>query len=94
MRDFIAWIAAFAAIVAAGFWIMSAVAKEPAPKQTAGVGALLGGYLIVRDAHGNRLDLPRTLQKQSMWNRWAAISAAAGAVLAAILLLLPQACQG
>jgi hypothetical protein len=90
MRDFMAWMAAAAAIVAAVFLIMSAVAKEPAPQGTEGVGGLLGGYLIVRDARGRRLDLPRTLQKQSKWNRWAAISAAVGAILGALILLLPE----
>jgi hypothetical protein len=60
------WAAALSSIIAVALWITSTMVREPAPKETAGVGALLGGYLIVRDGRGRRLDLPGTLQRQSL----------------------------
>ena len=82
----IAWAAAISAFLAAVFWVMAARAREDAPPETAGVGALLGGYLVSRDAKG-RYDLHRTLEKQSRWNSCAAWSAAVAAVLSIGLLL-------
>jgi hypothetical protein len=70
-----------AALVAAFFWAGSTLVEVPAPAETGGVGALLGGWLIALNTKGNRIDLPATLQRQSKWNKWAAWAAAASAIL-------------
>ncbi|CAM3147082.1 hypothetical protein JHFBIEKO_0244 [Methylobacterium mesophilicum] len=48
-----------------------------------------GGYLISKDASGNRIDLHDTLKEQTKWNRWAALAAAASAVLTGLAALIP-----
>lgn len=67
------------AAVSAYCWFMSARAEVPAGPDTAGVGALLDGGLVVKNANGDRVDLIDTMVLQSKWNRWAAIAAAISA---------------
>jgi hypothetical protein len=93
LRDILAWAATISALIAVVFWLLSAVfwllsawARVPAPPDTGGVGALFGGYLIGQDAKG-RYDLHATLEKQSFWNKCAAIAAAIAAFAGAILSL-------
>jgi hypothetical protein len=82
-------LAALAAVAAAILWWISATVSEPAPPETAGVGALLGGYLISLDRKGNRIDLHKTLEKQSRWSAWAAIAAGVAAALSAVAVCIP-----
>jgi hypothetical protein len=82
-------LAAIAATAAAILWWISATISEPAPPETAGVGALLGGYLISLDRNGKRIDLHKTLEKQSYWSARAAIAAGASALLGAIAVWFP-----
>ena len=63
------------AAVSAFCWFMSARAEVPAEANTAGVGALLDGGIVVKNAKGDRVDLIDTMVLQSKWNRWAAIAA-------------------
>lgn len=60
-------------------WVMSARSEVAARPDTAGVGALLGGDIIIKNTAGERIDLIDTMAKQSKWNRWAAVSAAIAA---------------
>ncbi|MCS3741980.1 hypothetical protein FHX16_003972 [Rhizobium sp. BK661] len=76
------WIAALAGLLAALFWYRAAIAEVPAPKDTAGVGALLGGWLISL-SKGKRIDLHKTLELQARWNTRAATAACIGALATA-----------
>lgn len=63
------------AAISAFCWFMSARAEVPAGANTAGVGALLDGGIIIKNAKGDRVDLIDTMVLQSKWNRWAAVAA-------------------
>jgi len=80
---------AVAATIAAAMWFKSAVVSVPAPADTAGVGALLGGYLISRDKKGRRIDLHETLREQSRWSAYGTIAAGVSAIFAAIAAFYP-----
>ena len=88
MNQILAWAAAGVAVVAAAFWITSTTVSVSAPLGTKGDGALPNGHLIARDPWGNRIDLSATLQRQSHWNKRAAIVTAASSVLAALALAI------
>ncbi|MDA9400657.1 hypothetical protein XH79_18170 [Bradyrhizobium sp. CCBAU 45389] len=77
------------AVLAALLWLKSATVTVPAPADTAGVGALIGGYLISLDKKGQRIDLHETLKKQSSWSAYAAIAAAASAVCSGLAIFYP-----
>ena len=89
LRTTVTWLVALSAVAAGIFWVKAARARVDAPEGTHGVGSLLGGYLVSQDAKG-RYDLHKTLEKQAKWNAWAAYAATVGAILAIILLFLPQ----
>jgi len=80
------WLTAVASLAAAGLWWKASVVSVPAPPETHGVGALLGGYLISL-IKGKRVDLHATLEAQSKWNAYAAQAATLAAVFGAIALL-------
>jgi hypothetical protein len=82
-------LAAVVAAAAAVLWWISATTSEPAPPDTAGVGALMGGYLISLDRNGRRIDLHKTLEKQSYWSARAAFAAGVSAVLGAVAVWFP-----
>lgn len=75
--------AAGSALLAAVFWAKASRAYVPAPEDTSGVGALLGGYLI-SEVNGKRIDLHKTLELQSKWNAYGAVAAAAAAVFSGL----------
>jgi hypothetical protein len=77
-----------ASVVSALCWVMSARAEVRAKPGTAGVGALLGGDIVIKNASGQRIDLIDTMAMQSKWNRWAAIFAAL-ATSAQVLTVVP-----
>jgi len=77
------------ALASAFMWIKSARAKVLADDSTAGVGALMGGYLIIQGLKGERIDMHETFTQQSRWNAYAAYSAAVCALAQAILSLMP-----
>jgi hypothetical protein len=80
------FIAAVMAFLSAYYWVRAATAEVPAPEDTSGVGALMGGYLITKNAKGERVDLHGTYIEVAKWNGRAAIcsaGAAAFAILAA-----------
>lgn len=83
------WLTAISAAVAAGLWVYSSRVSEPAPPETAGVGALSGGYLISRLANGKRIDLHSTLELQSRWSGRAACAAAVSAVFSILSIYNP-----
>lgn len=76
------WFSAFFGLLAALFWYWSAKAKVLAPPDTAGVGSLLGGYVISKIGD-ERIDLHATLEEQSTWNSRAAAMACLGALTTA-----------
>ncbi len=82
-----AWFAAVSGFAAAVLWAVSTCVSVLAPPETQGVGALLDGYLIVKDAKGRRIDLADTLQKQSKWNGYAAAASGLSAFFSALALL-------
>ncbi len=61
VHNIIAWLATISAVLAGVFWVLAARARVDAPPGTAGVGALMGGYLVSQDAKG-RYDLHKTLE--------------------------------
>lgn len=80
------WLAALSAVGASFLWWHASRVMVPAPKETQGVGALLGGHLIsVLD--GKRIDLHATLDLQSKWNARAAKSAALSAIFTGFSLI-------
>lgn len=83
------WLTAISAAIAAGLWICSARVTTPAPANTAGFGALPGGYLISMTAKGVRIDLHATLMLQSKWSGRAALAAAASAVCSILSIYFP-----
>jgi hypothetical protein len=88
------WLAAISAFAAAALWFKSSIVTRPAPAGTHGVGALLGGAVVVQDAHGNRVDVAGTMQDQSSWNKWAAVAAGVSAILAGVIILTtPSPCD-
>lgn len=80
------WASAAAALVAAILWVLASRATVPAPPETQGVGALMGGYLISM-VNGKRIDLHATLDLQSKWNAKAACAAALSAFLTGLALV-------
>jgi len=76
------------AVLAAIFWIRSSVVYAPAPKDSAGVGGLLGGLVVVKTSDGTRIDLQETLKLQSYWSSLAAIWAALSAISSGVALFL------
>lgn len=81
---FLSWIAAIGGLVAAWLWWKGTRVEVPAPPETDGVGALMGGYLISVNAKGERYDLHETLKQQSKWNGRAARASAIVAVIAGV----------
>lgn len=77
------------AVASASMWVKSARAKVLADSRTSGVGALLGGDIIIQGKNGERIDLHDTFNEQSRWNSYAAYSAAVCALAQALLFLLP-----
>lgn len=77
------------AFASACMWIKSARAKVLADDSTAGVGALMGGYLIIQGDKGERIDMHETFNEQSRWNAYAAYSAAVCALAQVGLSLMP-----
>ena len=82
------WAAAMAAVLSGVLWVKTARAEVPAPPNTVGVGWIPGGYLITRNANGDRVDLHETYKLQSKWNSHAAYASALSAVLTALALTL------
>jgi len=72
--DFLGWLGSVSAMIAALAWFKASIVSVDAPKDTHGVGALLGGYLI-SEINGKRIDLHKTLELQSKWNARAALAA-------------------
>ena len=91
MSQIFAIAATAVAVMAAIFWIRSAIVSVPAPEGTSGVGALYGGYLIGQDRRGNRIDLLETYKRQSFWNTLAATTTAVSSLLYALSLAAPLA---
>jgi len=85
-------IGAVTAVLAAYFWLRATLVKVPAPKDTGGVGALIGGYLISVDEAGNRYDLHKTLENQAKWNIYAASAAALSALAVGASLIAKAFC--
>jgi len=77
------------ALMSALMWVKSARAKVLADERTSGVGALMGGYLIIKGENGERIDVQDTFAEQSRWNSFAAYSAAICALAQAALSLMP-----
>jgi hypothetical protein len=69
-------LSAVCGLASASLWVVASRVEIPAPKESAGVGALLGGYLIGRNSKGERIDLIETPKQQAMWNSRAAVAAA------------------
>ena len=80
---------ALSALASAAMWVKSARAKVLADDSTSGVGALMGGYLIIEGKNGERIDMHDTFNEQSRWNSYAAYSAAVCALSQAVMYLLP-----
>jgi len=96
LRDILAWTPTISALIAAVFWLLSAVfwllsawTRVPAPPNTGGTGALLGGGLIGHDSKA-RYDLHATLEKQSLWSKYAATAAAVAAFAGFLSFVLPH----
>ena len=81
------WVAAGFAAISGVLWVIAARAEVPAPPNTSGVGAPFGGYLISRNANGERIDLHETYKKQSYWNSHAAYGSALAAMFTALALI-------
>ena len=75
-------ISALIAFLSGYFWVRAAIAEVPAPENTSGVGSLMGGYLITKNAKGERVDLHGTYIEVAKWNGRAAISSACAAAFA------------
>lgn len=84
LKKVVVAVALGAGAVSAYCWVMSAKAEVAASPDTDGVGAVLGGDIIIKNTAGERIDLIETMAKQSMWNRWAAVSAAIAACAQAL----------
>ncbi|WP_438277669.1 hypothetical protein [Nitrobacter sp.] len=82
-------VTAFNAGAAAVMWIYSARVTVPAPPETAGQGALMGGYLVTKLSNGRRIDLHATLERQSTWSGRAALAAAASAICSIFAIYWP-----
>jgi hypothetical protein len=66
-------------LFSAGLWIKSAVSNVKPDNKPDALGWMPASYT---DSNGN--DIARTLQAQSRWNKWAAITAALAAIFQAI----------
>lgn len=75
------------AVASAFMWVKSARAKVLADSRTSGVGALMGGDIIIQGKNGERIDLHETFNEQSRWNSYAAYSAAVCALAQALIYL-------
>jgi len=75
------------AVASAFMWVKSARAKILADSQKSGVGALMGGDIIIQGKNGERIDLHETFNEQSRWNSYAAYSAAVCALAQALIYL-------
>ncbi|MES0160404.1 MULTISPECIES: hypothetical protein [unclassified Mesorhizobium] len=80
------WAAAASACVSAWYWLRASRESVPAPANTAGMGALFGGYIITR-IDGERVDFHATFALQSRLNSNAARTAASTAGFTAISLV-------
>lgn len=89
LNNLLPWVVAASAGVAAACWWISTVVSVPASEKTSGVGAPIGGHLIVLDAKKKRIDLPATLLKQSRWNKCASIAAGVSAVATGLSAFWP-----
>lgn len=86
VQEIFQWLSAITAIGSAVLWVKSSVVSVPAPPETTGVGALIGGY-VIGEIDGKRVDLPGTLNLQSKWNSRAALATAAATIFAGIALV-------
>ncbi len=75
-------LSALIAFLSGYFWVRTALAEVPAPPETTGVGSPMGGYLITKNAKGERIDMHATYVEQAKWNSRAAISSACAAAFA------------
>lgn len=92
MLDFVLeGVSVIAALMAALCWFKASRVNVPAPKDSAGVGGLLGGLLIGR-VRGRRVDLVATAQAQGAWNARAATAASVAALCAAFSLVAAHVC--
>ena len=66
-------------LISAGLWVKSAISNVKPDNQPDTLGWFAASYI---DSSGN--DIARTLQEQSRWNKWAAITAAIAAIFQAI----------
>ena len=87
-QEIFQWTSVGAAVLSAALWVKASVASVPAPPETQGEGALIGGYVIGR-VGGKRVDLIATPSEQAKWNARAAMASAFAALSAAIALALP-----
>lgn len=81
------WVAAIFAMIAALLWMKASTVSVDAPKDSHGVGALLGG-LLVSEINGKRIDLHKTLEQQSRWNSNAALAAFVSASSTGVIWIL------
>lgn len=79
-----AGLTALASLIAGILWVQACRSEVPAPSNTAGVGGLIGGYLIGLNSKKQRIDLIGTYEAQSKWNSWAAAATATAAFCASV----------
>ena len=84
-------ISVVAALIAALCWFKASRVHVPAPAETKGKGALLGGWLIGY-LSGKRVDLVATAKAQAKWNAGAAGAASVAALCAASSLVAAHVC--
>lgn len=75
-------VSVLAALIAAVLWFYASKVDVPAPSNTAGVGGLIGGFLIGLNPKNERIDLIATTTTQSLWNARAAFASAISATCA------------
>lgn len=84
-------VSVLAALIAALCWFKASRVHVPAPAETKGKGALLGGWLI-GCLRGERVDLVATTEAQAKWNAGAAGAASVAALFAAASLVAVHVC--
>ena len=70
-KDLATLLAILSGLISAGLWVKSALSNVKPDIQPDAAGWAGASYI---DSSGN--DIARTLQEQSRWNKWAAITAA------------------
>lgn len=91
LEFFLDGVSVLAALIAALCWLKASRVQVPAPAETEGKGALLGGWLI-GCLRGKRVDLVATAEAQAKWNAGAAGAASVAALCAAVSLVAAQVC--